>query len=87
MGGYFTKCSGTPPEVNITIGGVQLAIHPEDLLPQGPDYSYGDGTNCATGIQPVDQGPYTLGATFLHSVLAVFDIGASELRFTQRVRY
>lgn len=42
---------------------------------------------CVTGIQPMKDGASILGDSFLKNVIAVFDIGASEMRFAARGEY
>jgi hypothetical protein len=42
------------------------------------------GEYCLTGPQDGgEEGPFILGDTFLNNVVAVFDVGASEMRFAQ----
>ena len=45
-----------------------------------------DGS-CFTGIDDGGEGPYILGDVFLKNVVAVFDVGASEMRFAAREFY
>ncbi len=40
-----------------------------------------------TGIQAAAGPPAILGDTFLKNVVAVFDVGASEMRFAPHVNY
>lgn len=80
QGAYFAPCNAKVPEVSVVIGGVPFAISAADMLVQGqtlPD----DASSCLVGLADGGQGPYILGDTFLNNVLAVFDVGASEMRF------
>lgn len=46
-----------------------------------PDTGY-----CLIGPQDGGtEGPYILGDTFMNNVISVFDIGASEIRFTANI--
>ncbi|KAI9703050.1 MAG: hypothetical protein M1820_006041 [Bogoriella megaspora] len=80
-GGFFVACNATVPEFGVQIGGKVLYINPVDLVLQDqvdPDTGF-----CLTGIQPGgDEGSiFILGGVFLQSVVAVFDVGAAEMRF------
>lgn len=78
-GASFAPCNATVPEVGVQIGGTVFWISEADLLMQDivdPDTGY-----CLLGPQDGTTGPYILGDTFLNNVVAVFDVGASEMRF------
>lgn len=79
---YYTACNATVPEFGVTIGGRTFWINPADMLLRNMPDSLGD---CLTTIVPGGpSGPYILGAVFLQNVLAVFDVGAAEMRFAAR---
>jgi len=82
---YAVPCNATVPLFSVQLGGKQLWFDPKDLV----DPMYGtDGRLCAMGVQNGDSlGEYILGMTFLSNVLAVFDVGAGEMRFAQRAPY
>lgn len=81
-GSYFVPCSSIAPLVTVLIGGVEVQLNAEDLVYRGmrdPLSGY-----CAVAIAAGGSGPYVLGAAFLQSVVAVFDVGAAEMRFYRR---
>lgn len=80
---FEADCNATVPDVSVTIGGTNFHMAAEDILLTG-DLGYDSDTGlCLLGIQPMSD-IYILGGTFLKNVLAVFDIGASEMRFVAR---
>lgn len=81
-GGYEAAADAVPPYVAIVINGQEIEIAAEALL---PTYFPADNTTglSLTGVQASDE-IYILGDTFLTNVLAVFDIGASEMKFAAR---
>lgn len=83
QGVCFVDCDATVPKVGVTISGRTFYINPQDLI---LDVGIGDNT-CITGIYDGGQGPYILGDVFLKNVLAVFDVGASQMRFAAREFY
>jgi hypothetical protein len=76
---WVVKCNAKPPRVGIKLGGKTIYWQDEDLIS-----ATGGAPDCVSGIQPGKTS--ILGGTFLKGVVAVFDIGAAELRFAQRVR-
>ncbi|PNP37949.1 hypothetical protein TGAMA5MH_10048 [Trichoderma gamsii] len=81
-GTYFAPCDAIPPHFAIIISGVEFWINPADLIYHDlvdPLTGY-----CAIGIASGGPGPYILGDVFLQNVLAVFDVGAAEMRFYSR---
>ncbi|KAF4237564.1 hypothetical protein CNMCM8980_004616 [Aspergillus fumigatiaffinis] len=82
-GAYVVDCNATAPVHGVTIGGSTFYINSTDMiLPSGTDNS-GNRT-CISGINAggdVNQGIFVLGGTFLRNVVAVFDVGAAEMRF------
>jgi len=86
-GVYENDCDATPPTFAIRIGGTDFYINGADLLLTG-ELGYDPETGgCTTGVQPGGAGPYILGDTFLKNVVAVFDIGASEMKFAPHENY
>ena len=75
--------TATVPKVGVTISGKTFYINAADLI---LGVSFGDG-RCITGIYDGGQGPYILGDVFLKNVLAIFDVGASQMRFFARENY
>lgn len=88
QGATFAPCNAKTPSLGVTIGGQTFWISPADMLMQTASVEV-DGVNyCLTGPQDGgDEGPYVLGDTFLNNVVAVFDIGASEMRFAPHENY
>jgi len=85
QGAYFVECTATPPAVSVSIAGTSFTINPADLIYQGVvDQNTG---LCLTGVQDGGQGPYILGDVFLQNVVAVFDVGNSEMRFAAHENY
>lgn len=87
---YYVQCNATAPDFAVTIGGVRFAVSGKDnVLPVGED---DDGNQvCISGTQ--DGGPdedgniFILGDTFLHNVVATFDVGANKIHLNERVPY
>ncbi|KAJ3990171.1 aspartic peptidase domain-containing protein [Lentinula detonsa] len=93
FGVYTVVCSATVPEFTVTIGGVSFTVDPADnLFPLGIQDDEGNDL-CASGT--FDGGPSTgaegnvfiLGDTFLHNVVATFNIETDEITISQRAPY
>lgn len=87
FGAYIVPCDAIPPELGITIGGETFYHNPADLI-----FDAGVGNNiCFSSVNDggqLGQGNiYILGDPFLKNVLAVFDIGNSEMSFSSRSYY
>ncbi|KAL9601573.1 MAG: hypothetical protein Q9219_002407 [cf. Caloplaca sp. 3 TL-2023] len=81
-GQYVVDCAAKAPRFGISIGHHTFYINPQDLVIKTQDGS------CITGITESGLNrPGVLGDVFLKNVLAVFDIGASEMRFAAREFY
>ncbi|QDS76234.1 hypothetical protein FKW77_000290 [Venturia effusa] len=79
QGAYFVSCNATAPSFGVKIGGTIFNLDPQDLilqLQQNPTTG-----ECLLGVTDGGRGPYTLGVTFLNNVIAVFDVGAAQMRF------
>lgn len=88
LGLYVVPCDAIPPEVGVSIGGQTFFHNPDDLI---ADVGLGDGL-CATAISDGGaiaggDGTYVLGDTFMKNVLAVFDVGKSQMSFSSRMYY
>jgi len=84
-GAYFTSCTAQAPPFAVILDGVKFYINPVDLI-------YRDLVDpvtglCMTAIASGGAGPYILGDVFLQNVLAVFDVGNAQMRFTSRQYY
>ncbi|PSR97771.1 aspartic peptidase domain-containing protein [Coniella lustricola] len=80
-GASFVLCTATAPSVGVNINGTVFDISAADLIYQDYSITLLGKDYCLVGIQDGTTGPYILGDTFLNNVVAVFDIGASEMRF------
>ncbi|MCJ1374978.1 hypothetical protein MMC20_006211 [Loxospora ochrophaea] len=80
-GAYSVDCSAKVPRFGVKINGTVFHINAEDMI-----LDAGDGT-CITGVDDGGTGLFILGDVFLKNVLAVFDVGASEMRFAAREFY
>ena len=81
-GAYFVACNAIAPTFGISISGQTFFVNSQDLIVPN-----GDGT-CVSGVQDAGEtGLAILGDVFLKNVLAVFDVGASEMRFAARENY
>ena len=78
LGAWSVPCNATAPALGIQVGAKVFAIDAQDLI-----LPAGDGT-CIAGVSDSAGGLNILGDVFLKNVLAVFDVGASEMRFAAR---
>ena len=81
-GYYHVDCNAKAPEFGVKIGTETFYINPEDMIiATSPN-------NCITGVTASGAGGNSiLGHAFLKNVLAIFDVGASEMRFAAREYY
>jgi hypothetical protein len=84
-GQYMFSCnSAKPPKIGVQFQGKTVYFDGEDLK------VVGSGNLCISGIQEAKgaKGSATsiLGGSFLKGVVAVFDVGAAEMRFANRIR-
>lgn len=84
-GTYYVSCTATAPPFSVTIGGVKFRITSGDaILP------IGDG-RCMSGIQdggsPEDGNIFILGDTFLHNVVATFNVKSNEVTLAARTSF
>ena len=79
IGYYVVDCNAKAPEFGVRIGPEIFYVNPADnILEIGTDL-------CITGIAATGPGGNSiLGHTFLKNVVAVFDVGASQMRFAAR---
>jgi hypothetical protein len=85
---YMVSCNSKPPKFGVKFNGTPIYFDPKDLIAPG---CAGCADICVPTVQPsVDDGrrrtPAMLSQPFLKNVVAVFDIGAAEMRFHQRIR-
>lgn len=79
-GTYVVNCAAKAPEFGAEIGDQTFFIKGEDMKIPIP----GTDEICTSGISDAGSGMPLLGTVFLRNVLAVFDVGASEMRFAAR---
>ncbi|WPH04708.1 Hypothetical protein R9X50_00760100 [Acrodontium crateriforme] len=79
---YEVDCDSIPPYFAVVIGGLEIAIDPRDMILQN-DLALDSSTGmCVIGLQSNGDSVLSiLGDSFLKNVVAVFDVGASEMRF------
>lgn len=87
VGGFEVDCSATPPSFSVTINGADLYVSGQDLLLTGEAGMDPNTGLCITGVQTSFNGPTILGDVFLRNVVAVFDVGAGEMRFAAHENY
>ncbi|KAF2668485.1 acid protease [Microthyrium microscopicum] len=80
---FIVNCNAKAPKVAMKLGGQMVWFDGEDLK-----LRTGAGNTCMSGIQASRSAlqPSILGGVFLKNVVAVFDIGAAEMRFANRIR-
>ncbi|KAH8900250.1 acid protease [Thozetella sp. PMI_491] len=86
QGLYYAPCNATVPTFGIQIGSRIFYMSPDDLLRQAardPETN----TLCRIGVTDRYSAPFVLGVSFLSNVVAVFDIGNTEMRFAARNKY
>ncbi|KAJ4391511.1 hypothetical protein N0V93_005129 [Gnomoniopsis smithogilvyi] len=72
------------PTFSVQIGGQMIEMSRDTLLVARMNTTENGTTMCALGLQPGIEEAGLLGDTFLSNVVAVFDVGESEMRFAQR---
>jgi len=83
--GFQIDCKAKSPGIGVRINGTDIWVDGRDLVV--PPIDNTEVTECLSGVQ-MSTVPISgmLGSTFLKNVLAVFDIGAGEMRFANRIR-
>ena len=88
LGYYTVDCDAKAPEFGVRIGQETFYINSEDMIIQVKKASGTAKALCITAISATGTGGNSiLGHAFLKNVLAVFDIGASQMRFAAREYY
>lgn len=72
------------PTFGVQIAGQTFEMTKETLLVSRMNMTENGTLMCALGLQPGIEEAGLLGDTFLSNVVAVFDVGESEMRFAQR---
>lgn len=81
---FAAPCDAEVPSFGIQIGGHVFEQSAQEVLISNANATVNGTSYCILGSQPGIEQAGALGVTFLSSVVAVFDIGASEMRFAQR---
>lgn len=81
---FAAPCDAEVPSFGIQIGGHVFEQSAQEVLIPTANVTVNGTSYCALGSQPGIEEAGALGISFLSSVVAVFDIGASEMRFAQR---
>lgn len=86
---YLLPCNtkSRPPKFGLDLKGGVVWFDSEDLiLPASGDLCMGAIQPIPTSREGTGGGLAILGAAFLKNVVAVFDVGAGEMRFANRIR-
>ncbi|EME49653.1 hypothetical protein DOTSEDRAFT_49872 [Dothistroma septosporum NZE10] len=78
---YMVDCEATAPVFGVVIADKIFYVNALDLIVLVEE------GQCAMGVQPAQGGLSILGGTWMKNVIAVFDIGAEEMRFAAREFY
>ncbi|KAL8974043.1 MAG: hypothetical protein Q9197_001716 [Variospora fuerteventurae] len=82
LGEYAVACTAKAPRFGVNIANHTFYVNPKDLIIKI------ESGACISGITGAGLNrPSVLGDVFLRNVLAVFDVGASEMRFAARENY
>ena len=83
IGAWLVDCRAIPPKFGITIRGTPVYMAPEDMIlePRTPEMFAQFGDRCICANQDTGRAVSLLGEAFLKSFVAVFDVGAAEMRF------
>ncbi|KAK5000742.1 hypothetical protein LTR66_000428 [Elasticomyces elasticus] len=80
-GSWEVGCGSKPPVFGVDISGKIFYVNPVDMIVQlKPSF-------CISGVQGNNGGFSILGDVWMRNVLAVFDVGAAEMRFAAREFY
>jgi aspergillopepsin I len=86
MGQYVTPCDAKAPTFSLIIGGKEVRVDGKDTLLRYHPQS----KMCFVGIEAaqgfVGGRLNMMGGTIMKSLVAVFDVGAAEMRFANRIR-
>ncbi|KAI9696907.1 MAG: hypothetical protein M1820_007982 [Bogoriella megaspora] len=76
---WNVDCNAIAPDLSLVIGGKTFTIYGADLVVQSTTSDY-----CSSGVQEAIAPFGILGDVFLKNVVAVFDVGNSQMRFAAR---
>lgn len=78
---YFVSCDANPPLFGVSIRKKIFFVNGLDMIVPAAE------GRCLSGVQPNNGGLTILGDVWMKNVLAVFDIGAEQMRFASRQYY
>lgn len=81
---FAAACDDEVPSFGIQIDNQVFNLAAQDIMISSMNTTMNGIILCGLGIQPGAEEAGALGDPFLSSVIAVFDIGASEMRFARR---
>ncbi|KAF2664128.1 acid protease [Microthyrium microscopicum] len=90
-GQWSINCDAVPPPFAFIINGTKLFMSPEDMAVKGgvnnlPRVRAGKCLSTVQASGLLAAGVHIIGSPFLKSFVAVFDVGAAEMRFAKRIR-
>ncbi|KAM3413508.1 hypothetical protein BST61_g11579 [Cercospora zeina] len=80
-GDWKLDCTATIPELAVVIGGAKFVINKETIT-----FQYTDGACYLNFTDMTGDDHNILGLDFLRDLVAVYDIGALQMRFAPRIR-
>ncbi|KAB8300375.1 hypothetical protein EYC80_000557 [Monilinia laxa] len=84
LSAYSVPCNAKAPYFAVVMGGISFPVDWRDMI---QDDNTGAG-GCVAGVSDGDPFAfYTLGDVFLKNVVALFDVGVSQLKFRSRGFY
>ncbi|QDS77470.1 hypothetical protein FKW77_007133 [Venturia effusa] len=86
VGEWEVGCDSTPPKLELEFNGSRISFDKKDLVIKLTGDICTSTIAYAPGGDGKAKGKWILGAPFFRSVVAVFDVGAAEMRFADRVR-
>lgn len=81
---FAVACDAEVPSFSVQINNQVFNMTAQDIIVASTNTTVNGTLLCGVGVQPGVEEAGALGEPFLSSVVAVFDIGASEMRFAQR---
>lgn len=86
VGQWEVICDSSPPTFGIVFNGSTINFDKNDMIRKFSEKTCISTIQYAPGGDAKSKGLWLLGSPFFRSVVAVFDVGAAEMRFANRVR-
>jgi Eukaryotic aspartyl protease len=90
-GAYVTSCNATAPQFGVNIEGKPFYMNPADMFVEAAALAGVCATSITRGFSLdaslYPDGLYILGDVFLHNVVAVFDVGNTQMHFAPHTTY